>query len=78
MKVQVEVAILEKSILTGLVENSIKAYMEQATQKMFDHKEALKVISDELEKIKDLNLVSFYGVSSHVNIDMPKCGDDNE
>jgi len=67
MKVQVEVAILEKSILCGMIEKVVENYMK--ANKVLDKKELLKVISAELEEIKELNLISFYGVSSFVQLE---------
>jgi len=71
MKVQVEVSILEKSVLTGLIENCIEAYLKGPKAATLDKRECLKIISEELEKVKELNLISFYGVSSHVSLEQP-------
>jgi len=70
MKIQTEISILEKSVLVGLIENCIKEYIASPKPNVFDKTEALKVVSQELEKIKELNLISFYGVSSHVNMEI--------
>lgn len=69
MRLNVEVAILEKSILVGLVQNCLQKYLEVADLKALDEKRLLQVISDEIERVKELNLVSFYGVQSLVKLE---------
>lgn len=69
MKVQVEIAILEKSVLCGMVENIVERYMTGHKGNLLDKKELLKEISEELEAVKELNLISFYGISSFVQLD---------
>lgn len=70
MKVQVEISILEKSILIGMIENVVKEYNKGfADAPAFQKNTFLKILSAELERIKDLNLISFYGVSSIVSME---------
>jgi len=69
MKLQVEIAILEKSVLCGMIENIVERYMTGHKGNVLDKKELLKEISQELEAVKELNLISFYGVSSFVQLE---------
>jgi len=68
MKVQVEIAILEKSILCSMIENVLERYMTINQGDCFNRQGLLNEISNEIEAIKELNLISFYEVSSFVEL----------
>lgn len=69
MRLNVEVAILEKSVLIGMIQNIVQNYLKGADLKALDDRKLLEAIGQEIERIKELNLVSFYGVQSLVKME---------
>ena len=72
MKVKIEIATLEESILVGLVERSMREYLSDYSDVEIRLEDIRMRISEQIEQLKELELISFYTVSSYVSLDSQK------